>query len=107
MVAGPPWTTTGDGLVITVRLTPRGGRDAIDGIERLADGRSAVKARVRAAPSAGEANAALLALLAKSLGVATRDVNLVAGAAARIKRVKIRGPGATLAVVLERICALS
>jgi uncharacterized protein (TIGR00251 family) len=96
-----------DGLVISVRLTPRGGRDAIDGIQRLADGRSVVKARVRAAPSAGEANAALLALLARSLGVAARDVSLVAGAAARIKRVKIRGAGVTLAAVLERICALS
>lgn len=107
MVAGPPWTATGDGLVITVRLTPRGGRDAIDGIERLAHGRSVVKARVRAAPNAGEANAALVALLAKTLGVAARDVTLIAGTSARIKRIKIRGPGAPLAAVLERICALS
>lgn len=93
--------------MLTVRLTPRGGRDAIDGIERLADGRNVVKTRVRAAPTAGEANAALLVLLAKSLGVATRDMSIVAGATARIKRVKIRGAGGTLAAVLEKLCAVS
>ena len=93
--------------MLTVRLTPRGGRDAIDGIECLSDGRSVLKARVRAAPSAGEANAALVRLLAKSLGVAARDVSIVAGAAARIKRIDIRGAGATLAAVLEQICAVS
>ena len=98
---------TADGVVLTVRLTPRGGRDAIDGIERLADGRSVVKARVRAAPSAGEANAALVRLLAKSLGVAARDVSIVAGPAARIKRINIRGAGGALAAVLEQICAVS
>ena len=52
-----------------VRLTPKGGRDAIDGIETLADGRTVLKARVRAAPSEGEANAALIQLIAKTLGV--------------------------------------
>jgi uncharacterized protein len=98
---------TADGIVLTVRLAPRGGRDAIEGIERLADGRSVLKARVRAPPSAGEANAALVRLLAKSLGVAARDVSLVAGAAARMKRVNIRGAGATLAAVLEKLCAVS
>jgi len=96
-----------DGIVLTVRLTPRGGRDAIEGVDLLADGRSVLKARVRAAPSAGEANAALVGLLAKSLGVAARDVNLVAGQAARIKRVHIRGAGAALAAALEKLCAVS
>ena len=45
-----------------VRLTPKGGRDAIDGIEELADGQCVLKARVRAAPSEGEANDALILL---------------------------------------------
>ena len=54
-----------------MRLTPKGGRDAIDGIEQLADGRAVLKVRVRAAASEGEANAALVKLVAKALGVAT------------------------------------
>src|SRR3954471_9628808 len=97
-----PWTVSPDGLVLAVRLTPKGGRDAIDKVERLADGRSVLKVRVRAAASEGEANAALIQLIAKSLGVAARDVSLVAGASARLKRLKIGGAGAALAATLEK-----
>ena len=103
MAGRVPWQVVGDGVVLTVRLTPKGGRDAIDGVEQLADGRPVLKARVRAAASDGEANAALVRLLAKSLGVAPRQVSLVAGAAARIKRVKIDGAGAILAAAFEKI----
>ena len=73
----PPWTFADGRVVIAVRLTPKGGRDAIDGIETLADGRMVLKARVRAAPSEGEANAALCRLLAKALGVPPRRVAIV------------------------------
>ena len=97
------WTTTRDGLVLAVRLTPKGGRDAIDGIEQLADGRTVVKARVRALPSEGAANAALIKLMADALDVAPRDVSLTAGATARIKRLKISGDPAVLAAALARI----
>jgi hypothetical protein len=92
-----------DGIVVAVRLTPKGGRDALDGIEATADGRSVLKARVRAAASDGEANAALIRLVARSLGVAPRDVSLVAGATARLKRLKIAGQGAALAATLADI----
>ena len=101
-----PWTPTPGGLVLTVRLTPKGGRDGIDGIEQMADGRCVLKARVRAAASEGEANAALIRLLAKALGVAPRAVELSAGAGSRVKRLKIAGDRATLAAALEKICAM-
>jgi uncharacterized protein (TIGR00251 family) len=102
-VTAQPWTATADGLVITVRLTPKGGRDAIDGVERLADGRAVVRARVRAAPSDGAANAALLRLLADRLDVAPRDITLTAGTTGRIKRIRIAGDGTVLAAALGRI----
>jgi uncharacterized protein len=101
--AAKPWTLAADGLVVTVRLTPKGGRDAIDGIARLADGRAVVKARVRSAPSEGAANAALIRLMAGALAVAPRNVSLAAGATARIKRLKIAGDGAALAAALGKI----
>src|SRR5262245_18645206 len=101
-----PWTASVDGVVVTVRLTPRGGRDAIEGIAQLADGRSAIKARVRAAASEGDANAALVNLIANALGVAARDVRLVTGTGARIKRLKIAGAGPVLAATLEKIFAM-
>ena len=56
----PPWTATADGVVVTVRLTPRGRHDAVEGVDRLADGRTALKIRVRAAPTGGEATAECL-----------------------------------------------
>ncbi len=88
---------------MAVRLTPRGRRDAIDGVETLSDGRSVVKARVRAAPTEGEANAALIKLVSKTLDVPSRAVNLTAGATSRIKRVVIEGDGAALAEKLEML----
>ena len=87
-----------------MRLTPKGGRDAIDGIETLADGRAVLKVRVRAAPSEGEANEALCRLIAKAVGVPPRDVTLVAGATARIKRLAVSGDPPTLMAALEKIC---
>jgi uncharacterized protein YggU (UPF0235/DUF167 family) len=94
------------GLSVSVRLTPRGGRDSIDGIDRLADGRAVLKARVRAAPSEGDANTALIRLIARALDVAPRQVTLAAGASARIKRLTIAGDGAALAAALEKIAAI-
>ncbi len=75
-------------------MTPRGGRDAIDGIEALADGRRVVKVRVRAIAEGGEANRAVTELLAKSLGVSRASVRLLSGATSRIKQIAVDGdPG--------------
>ena len=106
MAASPPWTVTADGIVLSLRLTPRGGRDSIDGIEQSADGRSVLRVRVRALASEGEANAALLKLIARTLGVAQREVGLIAGATSRLKRVTVAGSGPALATALEKICAM-
>jgi uncharacterized protein YggU (UPF0235/DUF167 family) len=68
-------------MKLTVRVTPRAGRDAIQGWD--SEGRLAI--RVAAAPTDGAANAAVARLLARTLGLPGRDVTLVAGAASRIK----------------------
>lgn len=96
------WSAMPDGLAVTIRLTPRGGRDALDGVETLADGRQVLKARVRAAPTEGEANAALIALLAKELAVSRSQLSLTAGASARLKRIVIHGDAEALAARLQR-----
>jgi uncharacterized protein YggU (UPF0235/DUF167 family) len=98
-----PWALAAGGVTLAVRLTPKGGRDAIDSVETLSDGRAVLKARVRAAPTEGEANEALCRLIAKSVGVPPRDVTLAAGATARIKRLSISGDGPTLIAALEKI----
>jgi uncharacterized protein (TIGR00251 family) len=104
-MAAAPWLLIADGLSLVVRLTPRGGRNAIEGMEILPGGRVVLKVRVQAAPSEGEANAALIKLIAKAVGVPPRDVSLVAGATARIKRLVISGDGPTLVAALEKIAA--
>ena len=99
------WTIAPDGLTVVVRLTPKGGRDSIDGIETLSDGNVVLKARVRAAPHEGAANEALCRLLAKAVGVPPRNVEIAGGATSRIKRVKIVGETRTLTSALEKIAA--
>jgi len=98
-----PWAVCADGLVVTVRLTPRGGRDLIEGVESRADGRCVLKARVRAAATEGEANDALTRLLARAAGVAPSAARLIGGATSRIKRVHIAGDPAAIAFALTRI----
>jgi uncharacterized protein len=98
-----PWMTTAEGVVVTVRVTPKGGRDAVEGVGRLADGRMVLKVRVRAAPSAGAANAGLRRLFAERLGVAASRIDIVAGASARIKRVRIVGDAPALLAACARL----
>jgi uncharacterized protein YggU (UPF0235/DUF167 family) len=102
MTTAFPWVATAGGLMVTVRLTPKGGRDIVDGIERLSDGRAVLRARVRAAPSGGEANSALVSLLAHAVGIAPSRIALVSGATGRIKRLKIEGEPRALVAALER-----
>jgi uncharacterized protein YggU (UPF0235/DUF167 family) len=71
---------------ITVRLTPRGGRNAIDGWDD-----SVLRARVSAAPADGKANGALVRLLARALGVPVSRIAIVVGGQARLKQVEIEG----------------
>lgn len=98
-----PWSLAPGGAVLAVRLTPKGGGDAIGGVDMLADGRAVLAVRVRALPAEGEANKALIRLIAKAVGVPPRDVTLAAGATARLKRLAISGHGPTVIAALEKI----
>ena len=76
---------------LAVRLTPRGGRDAIEGWGEDDAGRPLLKARVAAPPVEGEANAALVKLLAKALGQPRSAVRIASGETARVKVLEIDG----------------
>jgi len=104
-MAAVPWQPVAGGVSLVVRLTPKSGHDVIDGTGIMSDGRAVLKIRVGAVPRGGEANAALTRLIAKAVGVPPRDVSLVAGATARIKRLNISGDGPTLVAALEKIAA--
>ncbi len=98
-----PYEADAGGLRIRVRLTPRGGRDALEGIEMLADGKAVLKARVRAAPEKGLANAALETLVAGALGVPKSAVSVVAGGTSRTKVVEVAGDPARLEQAMETL----
>lgn len=65
---------------------PRGGADRVEGV---VDG--VLRARVSAPAVDGAANNALVRLLADELGLAQRDVRIVAGASGRQKLVVLDG----------------
>lgn len=86
-----------------MRASPKSGRDAIEGVVSDADGREWLGVRIAVAPSDGAANDALIRLVAKSLGVARRDVTLASGTTGRLKRLHISGDAAVLAAALRSI----
>ncbi|CAN7510083.1 DUF167 domain-containing protein [Rhizobium sp. LjRoot258] len=86
-----PWAAFTDHISLAVRLTPNGGRDAIDRVDTDAEGKSHLKARVTAVPEKGKANKALIALVAKSLGVAKSSISLASGDTSRKKTLRIEG----------------
>lgn len=100
-----PWTVEGDGVAFWLRLTPKGGRDALEGVEALADGRLVLKARVRVAPEDGRANAALIALLATALHAPKSALTLVSGQTARLKKIRVAGDPASLQTALAQLLA--
>lgn len=71
--------------------------------EAGADGLPHLKARVRAIPEDGKANAALIALLAKTLRVPRSSLTLASGSTGRLKRIEIAGDGVRLSAALEAL----
>jgi uncharacterized protein YggU (UPF0235/DUF167 family) len=102
-----PWRYSTQGISVALRVTPRGGRDDIDGVETLANGRSVLKVRVRAIAEGGEANRAVTELLAKLLGVPKARVRLVSGITSRLKQVAVDGDPARLGEVLRKAARTS
>jgi uncharacterized protein YggU (UPF0235/DUF167 family) len=91
-----PWQARLDGLALRLRVTPRGGRDAVEGVETLSDGRRVLKVRVRAVPEDGAANEDVRRLLAAALQVPASAVRLEAGATSRLKTFAIAGDARAL-----------
>jgi len=100
-----PWRYSTQGISVALRVTPRGGRDEIDGIETLANGRSVVKVRVRAIAEGGEANRAVTELLAQALGVPRAKVRLLSGVTSRLKQIAVDGDPVRLGEALRKVTA--
>lgn len=96
-----PWSLFDNHLRLAVRLTPNGGRDAVDGIEVDGEGEAFLKARVTSVPEKGKANKALILLIAKSLRIPKSSISLVSGETARKKILRIDGDPEDLLKKLE------
>jgi len=99
------WRYSTQGISVALRVTPRGGRDEIDGIETLANGRSVVKVRVRAIAEGGEANRAVTELLAQALDVPRAKVRLLSGVTSRLKQIAVDGDPVRLGEALRKVTA--
>jgi uncharacterized protein (TIGR00251 family) len=105
--SGSPARETPDGIVIAVRLTPKSGADTVTGVE-VRGGQTVVKARVRAAPEDGKANAALARLIAEWMNEPKTNAEVVSGGKSRLKQVLVRGDSTLLMNrLLARLQALN
>lgn len=102
-----PYRITPEGLRLIVRLTPRAGRDGVDGVATTDDAGTHLRLRLSAPPVEGAANAALVAFLAKALDLRKSDIQLLAGERARVKRLLLAGDGPALARRVADWIALS
>lgn len=104
-----PLTATDDGVVVTVRVTPRARRDGVDGATEVAGPRgaeSALVVRVSSPPADGAANQAVLRVLAKAWRLPLSSLTIIAGTSSRLKRILVRGNTATLLRhITDRIAA--
>jgi uncharacterized protein YggU (UPF0235/DUF167 family) len=100
-----PWRYSTEGISVALRVTPRGGRDELDGVETLANGRMVVKVRVRAIAEGGEANRAVMELLAKVLGVPKARLRMLSGTTSRLKQVAVDGDPQKLGDALRKLTA--
>ena len=75
-------TEAGGGVTLAVRVVPRASKNQIVGVHG-----DALKVRLTAPPVEGRANEALIAFLARRLGVRKSEVEIVAGAASRRKMI--------------------
>lgn len=102
VTAGEPesYTLNADGVRLAVRVTPRAGRDRLDGVIIGAGGRAALRIRLAARAVDGAANAALITFLAEALSLRKVDVEIVSGETARSKIVQLRGAGEPIRVRL-------
>ena len=96
MIEGPPFRAVAGGLRLAVKLVPGASRQGIAGRVPAPGGGSALKIAVGAPAVDGKANAALIRLLAETLGVAKGTITVVAGATQRHKLLHIAGDSGSL-----------
>jgi uncharacterized protein len=94
---------TPGGIRLAVRVSPRGGRNAVEGLGADAEGQPHLKVRVCAAPVDGEANDAVELTVAKWLDLRRNAVEVVTGETARAKLLRVSGDPVALVRKLQAL----
>lgn len=98
-----PFTVVEGGVRLAVRVSPRGSKNAVEGLVTGADGKSALAVRLTAPPVEGAANEALIAFLAERLDLRKKDIAIRRGETGRLKILHLSGDATSLC---ERLAAL-
>lgn len=91
------------GVILHLRVTPNAGRDNIDGPETRDDGTACLRIRVSAVPDKGKANAAVIALLAKTLKLPKSAFTLTTGETSRFKTIAVTAMAHDVASALQKL----
>ncbi len=84
-----PIKQTDKGIVLSIRLSPKSSKNAINSIELDVDGNAILKASVTTVPEKGKANQALINLLSKELKIAKKDFSIISGETDKNKKILV------------------
>jgi uncharacterized protein (TIGR00251 family) len=98
-----PVRRDGADLLVSIRLTPKSARERIGGTFTDSAGQRWLQASVTAPPEKGKANAALIALVARQLGLPRASILLETGDTNRLKRLRISGGADETEALLKTI----
>jgi uncharacterized protein len=94
------YSAAGDGLRLRLKVKPQARRDAIDGFVPDVEG-EALAVAVTAPPEHGKANAAVIALLARTWKLPSSSFSVLQGTTGRRKLLKLAGNAEALAATIE------
>ena len=100
-MAERPFARHDGGMRLAVRLTPRAGRNGLDGVRLDAEGRAVLQIRLAAPPVEGAANKALIGFLADALKLRKSDVTIRSGETSRLKVLQLAGDAAAIEARLD------
>lgn len=95
-----PFRASRDGIVLSIRVTPKSSRNEVTGLHTAADGAVSLAVKVSAPPDNGKANRAVIEVLAKAFGLPKSAFALVSGETSRDKVVSVAGNLAALEAVI-------
>jgi len=97
------FTQSGTDLFIRVRVTPNAARNAVAGLVMRADNRQFLAIRTSALAENGKANSAVIAIVAKALGVTKTSIAIATGSQSREKTLLISSPSESAIAKLAQL----